>query len=109
MRRTVKEGQVVIAGRIGNMEKRTDSLVSISIANRVSKEETQWERVALVNPKSGKGARLADLAAYLVVGQYVTVICNEVSNEEKKNLYVQAIELGPKPRKETGEEEDPAC
>lgn len=93
-----KDGQRVIAGRVGSIERKTDTLVVVSIANRKNKEETEWVKVAFTDPQ-GEGQKLADLAErYLEVGQYVTVLANERKNGEYKNLFAAFVEMGPKSR-----------
>ncbi len=100
MKWKVKEGQIVIAGRIGMIEKKSDSFFIVSIANRFNKDDTKWEHVAFASPKNGDGYKYAELAEkYMVIGQYITVVCNERENGEYKNLYATAVELGPKPSK----------
>ena len=97
VKKYVKEGQVVVAGRVGGLEKKNESLVAVSIANRLNKEETSWEHVAFCNPKDTERFQMAEFAEkYIRVGQYLTVVCNEVINGEYKNLYANAVELGPK-------------
>lgn len=97
MKWTAKEGQVAIAGYVGNVEKRTDGLTSVSIANRKGKEEVEWLNVAFTNPKeAGPGPRLADLANnYVRKGQFIAVVANEVQNGQYTNYYAVAVELGP--------------
>jgi len=100
MKWMVKEGQVVVAGRVGRVDKKNESLVSVSIANRTNKEETAWEYVAFTNPRSGEGFKLADLAGkYIEIGQYITAVCNEIEKDGYKNLYAVSVELGPKSKK----------
>ena len=104
MKKLVKEGQVVVAGRVGSVDKKNESLVAVSIANRINKEETSWEKVAFFNPKDDTRFQMADFAEkYIRVGQYLTVLCNEVINGDYRNLYASSVELGPKSQKQ-GEE-----
>lgn len=96
MKIVAKEGQVVLSGYVGTVDKKTDSLVAVSIANRKGKEETEWTNVAFTNPQ-GTGQKLADLAEkYIEVGQHITVLCNKRQNGDYENFYVVACELGPK-------------
>lgn len=99
MKFIAKEGQVIIAGRVGLIERKTDSLTAIRIAHRKNKEETEWLSVALCNPQGDRtGQKLADLAEkYVTKGAYVTVIANAVEGEKYTNYYAVSIELGPKP------------
>lgn len=100
MKRTVKEGQIVVAGRVGSIEKRTDSLVAVNVANRKNKNDTEWVTIKFTNPKEGEGQKLADLALnYIEKGQFIVAICNEVKSDQYNNLYVVAVELGPKSNK----------
>lgn len=100
MKRVVKENQVVVAGYVGTVDKKTDTLVVVSIANRKGKDDTEWVNVTFTNPKDGEGAKLADLADnYIEKGQFIAVIANEVTKGEYKNLYVSSVELGPKNNK----------
>ena len=92
-----KEGQVIISGRVGTIDPKTDTLTSLSIANRVNKDETEWIHVALTDGEKQKLATLAN--TYLEVGQYVTILANEVEKGEYKNLYAVFVELGPKSQK----------
>ena len=104
MKRLVKEGQVIVAGRVGRIDKKNESLVAVSIANRINREETSWENVAFFNPKDEERFQMAAFAEkYIRVGQYLTVLCNEVINGEYKNLYASSVELGPRSQKQ-GEE-----
>jgi len=104
MKRYAKEGQVVVAGRVGRIDKKNDSIVAVSIANRINREETSWENVAFFNPKDDEKFRMGDFAEkYIRVGQYLTVLCNEVINGDYKNLYASSVELGPKSQRQ-GEE-----
>jgi hypothetical protein len=97
MKRYVKEGQVVIAGYVGNVEKRTDSLVAVSVANRVNNDTTEWISVSFANPSEGyNGPNFADLATKISVGQYIVVVANERKNDEYTNYYVTAFEYGPR-------------
>ncbi len=104
MKRLAKEGQVVLAGRVGRVDKKSEALVSVSIANRINREETSWENVAFHNPKDDDRFQMADFAErYIRVGQYLTVLCNEVVNGDYRNLYATSVELGPKSQKQGGE------
>ena len=90
-----KDGQRVIAGRVGSIERKTDTLVVVSIANRKNKEETEWVKVAFTDPQ-GEGQKLADLAErYLEVGQYVTVLANEREHDEYKTLLPLSLTRDP--------------
>jgi len=101
MKYTAKEGQLVFAGRVGLVERKTDSLVSVRLALKKSKEETEWVGVAFCNPKEGvKGQKLAEFAEkYVQKGMYLTVVANAVEGEKYTNYYVSAVELGPSPIK----------
>jgi hypothetical protein len=98
MKFTAREDQVVLAGRVGSVEVKTDSLVIVSVSHRKNRDETEWTNVAFTNPKSGQnGAKLADLAQnYITKGQYVTVVANKVENGQYENYYAVAVDLGPK-------------
>jgi len=104
MKKLAKEGQVVIAGRVGRIERKNENLVAISIANRINRDETSWENVAFCNPKDDEKFQLADFAdKYIRVGQYLTVLCCEVMNGSFRNLYANSVELGPKSPKQSAE------
>lgn len=97
MKKTVKEGQIVIAGRVGSIEKKTDTLATVNVANRKGKDETEWITLSFANPKNGEGQKFADLALnFIDKGQYITAVCNEVKSGNYTNYYVVAVELGPK-------------
>jgi len=99
MKRIAKEGQVIIAGRIGSINKKTDSLVTVSVANRKGKDDPEWVTVTFTNSKK-EGPKLADLVLnYAQKGQYIIAVCNEVKNGEYTNLYAVAVELGPRSTK----------
>lgn len=101
MKRYAREGDVVIAGYVGGVNEKTENLVSVSIANRLSKDETEFVHVAFTNPREGvKAPNLADLARnYVEKGQYITVLAREVENGDYKNYYANSVELGPRSRK----------
>lgn len=98
MKIEAREGQVVLAGRVGNVDVKSDTMVVVSISHRKSKDETEWTNVAFTNPQEGQnGAKLADLANnYVEVGQYLTVVANKRVNGEYENYYAVFVELGPK-------------
>lgn len=100
MKYIAKEGQVVVAGYVGNVDKKTDSLVVVSVANRINKEETEWVYLTFTNPREGQdGPKFADLAnSYIEKGSYITVVANAVEKGEYTNYYVNRVELGPKPK-----------
>ena len=100
MKFIAKEGQVVVAGYVGAVDQKTDSLVSVSVANRVNKEETEWVYLTFTNPREGQdGQRLADLAVnYIQKGSFITAVANEVPRGDFTNYYVVRVELGPRPR-----------
>lgn len=102
MKWNAKEGQVVLAGYVGNVEKKTDTLVVVSIAHHPAKDKTEWYNVAFCNPNDGsKGPNLADLALkHIEKGQFVAVVCNERKNGNNTNYYAVSVELAPKKDKQ---------
>ena len=98
MKYVAKEGQIVVAGYVGNVDKKTDSLVVVSVANRLNKEETEWVNLTFTNPREGQdGQKLADLAdKYIQKGSYITAVANPVERGEYTNNYVVRVELGPR-------------
>lgn len=100
MKYVAKEGQVVVAGYVGKVEKRTDSLVSVSVANRINKDQREWINITFTNPREDQdGPKLADVAAnYIQKGMYITAVCSEVKKDDYTNYYVVRVELGPRPK-----------
>lgn len=97
MKRYTKENQVVIAGYVGNVERKSETLVSVSIANRINANETEWVHVAFTNSTGEyQTPAFADLATKISVGQYITVVANEREYGEYKNYYCVAFEYGPR-------------
>lgn len=90
MKIIAKEGQVVISGRIGTINPKTDTLTDVSIF--AFKDDSV--RVAM-DPSKHK------IVEYLEVGQYVTVVAYAKQNGEYTNYYANFIEAGPKSRKNT--------
>lgn len=98
-----KEGQIVLAGRVAKdpQVKGSDgSFTVVTLAVDLGKRdgERQTEFVDITFTK--KAAELAK--KYLVKGQYLVVVVNEVVREigDRKftNYYVQNFAFGPKPR-----------
>jgi hypothetical protein len=98
MKYVAKEGQLVVAGYVGGVEKKTDSLVVVSVSNRTGKNETEWINLTFTNPLEGQGGqKLADLAAnYIQKGAFIVAVANEVQKGDYTNYYVVRVELGPK-------------
>ena len=97
MKITAHEGQVVLAGRVGTVEAKSDTMVIVSLSHRKNKDETEWTNIAFTNPTNGSGTKLADLANnYIEKGQFLTVVANMKENGEYKNYYAAFVELGPK-------------
>jgi len=102
MKFTTREGQVVLAGRVGLIDKKTDSMTIVRLAHKKNKEETEWLSIAFCNPQQGqKGQALAALAdQYVTKGAYITVVANAVQKDEKyTNYYAVSVELGPRSMK----------
>lgn len=105
MKRVVKENQVVLAGRVGNIENKKEGLTIVSLSNRLKGNDTEWTNIAFTNPRGKKeGNKLADLAnMYIEKGQYIVVIANKVQKGNYENYYAQAIDFGSKSKKEQKE------
>jgi hypothetical protein len=101
MKRYCKENQVIVCGYVGSVDVKTDSLVSVGVANRINQEETEWVNLTFTNPQEGfSGPNFADLAKKISVGQYIVAVANERKNGEYVNYYVAAFEYGPRRTKE---------
>ena len=99
MKYDVSDSKTVVAGYVLKVEKKSDSLVVVSIANNKGHDDMEWVNVAFCKPQAGKQGRdLASLASkYVVKGQYLTVVANKVVNGDYENYYASVVELGPKP------------
>ncbi len=98
MKHIAKEGQIVVVGYVGSVDKKTDSLVVVSVGNRTGKNETEWINLTFTNPLEGQGGqKLADFAAnYIQKGTFLVAVANEVKKGDYVNNYVVRVELGPK-------------
>lgn len=104
MKWKTKEGQEVVAGYVGSVQRKTETLVAVSVANRKSKEETEWVSVAFCSPRSGGGQDLAEFAEkYINVGGFVTVVTNAKEANGYTNRYAIVCELGPRSRRQQQE------
>lgn len=99
MKYVAKEGQVTLAGYVGIVERKSPSLVTVSIANKKGENDTEWTSVAFTNPREGdKGQALADFAEnYVQKGRFITIVANARENEQYTNYYAVRVELGPRP------------
>ena len=95
----IGDDTVVVAGCVGTMKEKTSSLLSVSIADKVSKTNTEWRWVSFANPEDSLLPQWKSLGEKLVVGQYITVVCSVKQSGIYTNLYVKAFEYGPKPKK----------
>jgi len=98
MKFIAKEGQVLIAGYTGIVERKSPTLTSVNIAHKKGETDTEWLSVAFTNPQDGKGQALADFAEkYIQKGKFVAVVANARENGQYTNYYAVRVELGPKP------------
>lgn len=83
---------VAIAGRIGYISKKFNSLTAVSIASTSKNDETEWSYLSFSNPNNNfNGTKWADYAnKNLKVGQFVLTVCYEKQNGEYTNYYVNA-------------------
>jgi hypothetical protein len=83
---------VAIAGRIGFITPKFDSLTNVSIANNLRDNETEWCYLNFSNPKNNfNGTNWADFAnKNLKKGQFILTVCYEKQNGEYMNYYVNA-------------------
>ena len=91
---TIKNStSIAICGTINNIEKKTDSLVLVTV-NANGEDHI----LTFAVPQEGQtGIDFAKLAGYLVIGQVIGCVAREVNKEQFKNLYVSALDFGPKP------------
>lgn len=81
---------IALAGRIGKITPKFDSLTNVSIAHKPSKEETEWLYLNFSNPNNNfNGVDWADFAnTKLKVGDMLLAVCYMKQNGQYTNYYV---------------------
>lgn len=101
----VKEGQKVVAGRIGSQKEVAGGSILL-VTVKVGRSPEDWVTVRLTDRKDGSKGNKSYFQQYGAVGQYAVFVCNEVPHGEYVNLWAVQMELGPKPvQKEEKQEE----
>lgn len=95
--------QCTIAGFVGAVIPKTENLYIVSIVNRFgpNDKDTELLHIAFSNPKKGRktGNRFAELAKYIEVGQFATVIANIKRNGDYENYEADRVEVGSRKSK----------
>lgn len=96
MNTTVREGQKVVAGRIGSIREIAGGRMT-QVTVKVGRNPEDWVSVRLTDRRDGSPGHRTRFKRFGEVGRYVVFVCNEVVHEDRDNvLWAVYMELGPR-------------